>query len=67
MLSYGDVGAGQPAWWRLVAWRVPLRFLVGSQNEVGFTLGGRRSAAGPRDVAQSSAGPITPHDVPGGV
>ena len=34
MLSYGDVCAGQPAWWRLVAWRVPLRFLVGTQNQV---------------------------------
>jgi hypothetical protein len=36
MLSYADVCAGQPAWWWLVAWRVPLRFLVGAQNQVWF-------------------------------
>ena len=36
MLPCADVGAGQPAWWWLVAWRVPLRFLVGAQNQVWF-------------------------------
>jgi hypothetical protein len=67
VLSYGDVGAGQAAWWRLVAWRVPLRFLVGTQNQVWFIPAGRRSAGRPRGAAQSPAGPIVTHDVPGGV
>ncbi|HEY7263089.1 MAG TPA: hypothetical protein VH589_16575 [Trebonia sp.] len=51
----------------MVAWRVPLRFLVGTQNQTWFIPGGRRGAAGPRGVAQSPAGPIASHDVPGGV
>lgn len=40
----------------MVTWRVPLRFLVGTRNQVWCIPAGRRSAAGPRDAAQSPAG-----------
>lgn len=63
MLSCADLGAGQPAWWWLVAWRVPLRFLVGARRtRSGFILLVQVPLS--RAMQRGRGGPTAPHDGP---